>query len=81
VLWLQWFQASFVVGVGIVCVKVSFLGVEVSSIVKVKVLRYWLVKILWYQGVGVCCKYMGALIGESTLLLDFETFKAKHSTV
>jgi hypothetical protein len=48
---------------------------------RVKVSRYWLVKISWCQGVGVCCKDTGAFVGEFTLLLDFETFKAKHLTV
>jgi hypothetical protein len=48
---------------------------------QVKVSRYRFVRVSWCQGIGVRCKDMGAFIGESTLLLDFETFKAKHLTV
>jgi hypothetical protein len=42
---------------------------------RVKVSRYRLIRVLWYQGVGVRCKDTGAFVGESTLLLDFETLK------
>jgi hypothetical protein len=37
--------------------------------------KYRRVKVLWYQGVGMHCKDTGAFVGESTLLLDFETFR------
>jgi hypothetical protein len=36
------------------------------------------VKVSWCQGVRVRCKDTGVFVGESTLLLDFKTFKAKH---
>jgi hypothetical protein len=37
--------------------------------------EYHRVKVSWYQGVGVRCKDTGTVIGESTLLLDFEMFR------
>jgi hypothetical protein len=42
---------------------------------QVKVSRYRLIRVSWYQGVEVRCKDTGAFVGESTLLLDFETLK------
>jgi hypothetical protein len=71
-------------------VSVSFLDVEVSSIsssqsLEVSVYRSvkvsFVVKVSWCQSVGVRCKNTGAVVGETTLLLDFRTFKTKRSTV
>jgi hypothetical protein len=63
---------SFVVCFGIVfrcCrVKVSrcrFLGVS----------KFRCIRVSWCQSVGVRCKDTGAVVGKTTLLLDFETLR------
>jgi hypothetical protein len=84
----SWYQCQcrsfqgFCVGIG--GVKVLSLGVEVSgvsSIIKVsrfrfiRVSKFCGISVSWCQGVGVRCRDTGAFVGESTLLLDFETFR------
>jgi hypothetical protein len=76
--WLQWFLALFllVIGVGISCVKVSSLGVKVSDVIKVSRCQ---VSLSQSFVVSRCryalCKDTGMVVGESTLLLDFKTFR------
>jgi hypothetical protein len=63
-------------------VSVSFryrlFGVEVSSVSSsqgLEVSVYRGVRVSLYQSIGVRCKDTGAVVGETTLLLDFETLR------
>jgi hypothetical protein len=61
-----------------VLVSVSSLDAEVSEVIKVSSIvesKFRGISLSWCRGVGVCCKNTGAFVGESTLLLDFKTFK------
>jgi hypothetical protein len=58
-----------------VSVLVSFLGVEVSGVSSIVESRFRGISLSECQGVGVRCKDTGTFVGESTLLLDFETFR------